>query len=493
MFDVVIIGCGVVGAAAAYELSRYDLKVAVLERENDVATGATKANSAVIHAGYDPFSGTLMAKLNVEGSRLAGGICEKLDVPFRRCGSLVLAFSGEETRELERLLKRGIKNGVPGVEIIAQPEVRRLEPNLSGGVVAALYAPSAMIVDPWEYTLAFAETAVRNGAELRLECDVTGIGETGGYYRLQTTKGPVESRTVLNAAGLYADVIHNMVAAPSFTILPGKGEYCLMDKSEGALVSRVIFQCPGAAGKGVLVAPTVHGNLSLGPGSVAADGPDDAATTAGGLEYVMDSARKSVPGIDPRAVIRNFSGNRARSDRKDFIIEEARPGFIDLAGIKSPGLSAAPAIAKMAARMLEGGGLMLTEKRGFVDSRKRVRFKALAHGERAELVGRDPAYGRVVCRCETVTEGEIRDALAAPVPPRSIDAVKRRCGAGMGRCQGGFCGPHVLDMLAKHYGCDPTQVSQDTAGAFVLLSETKRGGAAGESKDNMPPGPGRQA
>jgi len=472
-FDVVVIGCGIVGAAAAYELSRYDLSVAVLERENDVAMGATKANSAVIHAGFDPYPGTLMAKLNVEGARLARELCERLDIPHSKCGSLVLAFSGEEVAELERLFQKAKENGVSGVTILSKDEVLEMEPNLSTEVVAALYAPTAMIVDPWEYTLALAETAVRNGVELRLECEVMGIAEVDGGYRLSTTGGDVGARAVLNAAGVHADEIHNMVAEPSFSIRPAKGEYCLMDKSEGTLVSRVIFQCPTEVGKGVLVAPTVHGNLSVGPGSVNPEDRDDTATTADGLEFVMSTARKSVPCIDSRAVIRNFSGNRARSDRTDFIIEEARPGFIDLAGIKSPGLSAAPAIAKMAVGLLEDRRLTLNKKPEFYESRKRVRFRALSHGEKTALIDGDPAYGRVVCRCETVTEGEIRDALRAPIPPRSIDAVKRRCGAGMGRCQGGFCGPRVLEVLAGFYGIDPTDVLQDRVGTYVLTSRTK--------------------
>jgi len=475
VFDVVIIGCGIVGAAAAYELSRYDLTVVVLERENDVAMGATKANSAVIHAGFDPYPGTLMAELNVEGARLAAILCEKLDIQHRKCGSLVLAFSEDEVAELERLLQKGRENGVAGVSILSRKEVLEMEPNLSGQVVAALHAPTAMIVDPWQYTLALAETAVENGVEIRLENAVTGITETVGGYRLTTTAGDVETRTIINAAGVHADEIHNMIAEPTFEIRPAKGEYCLMDKSEGTLVKSVIFQCPTEVGKGVLVAPTVHGNLSVGPGSINPDDPDDTATTADGLDYVMNTARKSVPGIDSRAVIRNFSGNRARSDRTDFIIEEAKPGFIDLAGIKSPGLSAAPAIAKMAVGLLKNGGMGLNEKPEFHDCRKHVRFRALTPDERATLIGGDPSYGRVVCRCETVTEGEIRDALNAPIPPRSIDAVKRRCGSGMGRCQGGFCGPRVLEILADFYGCDFADVLQDKAGTFVLTSETKTG------------------
>ena len=490
MFDAAIIGCGVVGAAMAYELSRYELGVVVLEKANDVATGATKANSAIIHAGYDPYPGTLMARLNVEGVKLAGELCEKLDVPYNRCGSLVLAFNDVEQAELERLLRKGEENGVPGLKILSKTEALEIEPNLSNLIVAGLHAPSAMIVDPWEYTLALAETAVRNGVELRLECEVTGIeaigaDATGGGYRLQTSTGIIEARLVINAAGVYTDVIHNMVAEPSFKIKPAKGEYLLMDKSEGPLVHNVIFQCPNEAGKGVLVAPTIHGNLSIGPDSVSQESRDDVSTTRDGLEAVMETARKSVPGVNPRAVIRNFSGNRARSDRTDFIIEEAKPGFIDLAGIKSPGLSAAPAIAVMAtqmlaARMLENNGMKLTEKQTFYDSRKRIRFKKLSPEAKTELIAKDPTYGRIVCRCETITEGEIRDALNGPIPPRSIDAVKRRCGAGMGRCQGGFCGPRVLEILARHYACHPTEVLQDGAGTFVLVSETKSSGVCEE-------------
>ena len=473
MLDIAIIGCGIVGAAAAYELSKYELQIAVLEKANDVATGATKANSAIIHAGYDPYPGTLMARLNVEGVRLAAELCEKLDIPYKRCGSLVLAFSDAEIAELERLLRKGIENGVPGIKILTKNEALELEPNLNTEIAAALHAPGAMIVDPWEYTLALTETAVINGADLRLECEVTGIETIGGGYRLHTSSGDIEARAVLNAAGVYTDVIHDMVAGSAFKIKPARGEYLLMDKSEGAKVSHVIFQCPNEAGKGVLVAPTIHGNLSIGPDSISQDSRDDVSTTRDGLDAVMKTARKSVPCVDPRAVIRNFSGNRARSDRTDFIIEEAKPGFIDLAGIKSPGLSAAPAIAKLAVQMLEKSGIVLREKQSFIDSRRRVRFRKLKLSEKAALISGDSAYGRVICRCETITEGEIRDALNTPVPPRSIDGVKRRCTAGMGRCQGGFCGPRVLEILSKHYNCDPTGVLQDGAGTYVLVSETK--------------------
>jgi len=473
LYDVVIIGCGIVGAAAAYELSKYDLCIAVLERENDVAMGATKANSAVIHAGYDPKPGSLMAKLDVEGAALAAELCVNLDIPHRHCGALVAAFTEAESYMLDLLHMQAVENGVSEVEILSGEEVLKLEPNLNPEIKAALHAQTAMIVDPWEYALALAETAVRNGAELHLECEVKEIESIPGGYRLQTSGGSMETRTVINAAGLYSDMIHNMVAEPAFTILPSKGEYFLLDKSEGSRVNRVIFQCPSKSGKGVLVAPTVHGNLIVGPGTLNIDDRDDVATTADELELVRSTAVKSVPGIDFRAVIRSFSGNRARTEQKDFIIAEAKPGFIDLAGIMSPGLTAAPAIAKMAVQMLKSGGLALNKKSDHVNTRKRVRFLSLKPGERTALIKNDPAYGRIICRCETITEGEIRDALQAPIPPRSIDAVKRRCGAGMGRCQGGFCGPRVLELLSEHYNCDPADILQDRSGTYILTAKTK--------------------
>ena len=473
MFDVAIIGCGITGAAVSYELSKYDLKIVVLERENDIAMGTTKANSAVIHAGYDPSPETLMAKLDVEGVLLAKDICEKLDVPHLHCGAFVLALTEEEVATVEFLHERAIENGVEEVTVLEKEEILELEPNVSDNVIVALHAPTAMIVDPWEYTLALAETAVRNGTELKLNCDVTGITEADGIYKIQTSKGEIKARAVINAAGLHADEIHNMVAPPEFTITPAKGEYWLLDKSEGTRVNSVLFQCPTKAGKGVLVTPTVHGNLIVGPGNIAATDKDDVATTRDELEYVKTTAKKSVPGIDFSAVIRSFSGNRAHTEIDDFIIKEIKPGFVDLAGIKSPGLTAAPAIAKMAAELLEDGGIELNEKQDYIDSRKRVRFNKLSPDEKSALIKNNPAYGHVICRCETVTAGEILDALNSPIPPHSIDAVKRRTGAGMGRCQGGFCGPRVLEILAKHYGCDPTEVLQDKVGTYILTSATK--------------------
>ena len=476
MYDVLIIGCGITGAAAAFELSKYQLNVGVLERENDVAAGTTKANSAILHAGYDPEPGTLMAKLNVRGAELARDLCARLDVPYRACGSLVLAFSQGEKAMVEKLYDRGVANGVKGMKVLTGEEARAMEPNLADAVTAALYAPSAAVCSPWEYCLALAETAVKNGARLHLETEVTGLTPVREGWTVHTNKGDFTARCVLNAAGVDAQTIHEMAAPPTFTMKPARGQYYLLDKSEGDRVERVIFQCPSELGKGVLVAPTVHGNLIVGPNSEPTE-QDDTAVTAQGLSQVRTAAVRSVPSVQFGQSIRNFAGTRAATDRGDFVLEEAAPGFIDLAGICSPGLTAASAIAEYAVELLKQAGLEAEKKETFICERRRVRFKELSLEERAALVEKDPAYGRVVCRCETVTEGEILASLRGPIPPRSVDGVKRRVNAGMGRCQGGFCGPRVVELLARELGIAPSQVVQDKAGTWLLAHETKGGKA----------------
>ena len=478
MYDVVIIGCGVVGASAAYELARYKLRVAVLEAAADIAAGTTKANSAIIHAGYDPEPGTLMARLNVEGNRLTGEICEKLQVPFKRVGSLVVAFSPEQLPTLRALYDRGCKNGVPGLRLLSGEEARAMEPGLSQEVCGALLAPSAGIIDPWGFAIAMAETAVRGGVEVRRDCPVTGIEDTGAGFVLHTPQGDVTARFVLNAAGVDADRVHEMLEPNDWETLPSRGEYYLLDKSEHDRVSRVIFQCPGPEGKGVLVAPTIHGNLICGPNAQGVEDRLDLGNTADGMAEVRAKAARSVPGVEWRQNIRNFAGLRANTTRSDFIVEESKayPGFIDLAGIKSPGLSSAPAIAKMAAEMLKADGLVLEPDPDFVDKREHIVFKELSAEEKNELIRRDPRYGRVVCRCETITEGEIVAALHSPIPPRTINGVKRRCNAGMGRCQGGFCGPRVQEIIARELGIDQAEVLLEQAGSTILTGRTKTGG-----------------
>lgn len=475
MVDVTVIGCGVIGAATAAMLAKYDLSVMVLEAQNDVATGTTKANSAIIHAGYDPEPETQMARLNVEGNRLCKEWAKQLDVPCKEIGSLVLAFDEADLAMINELYRRGVANGVPELKLLSAEELLAMEPNLSHEVKGALLAPSAAVISPWDFCLALAETAVKNGAQLKRSAPVTAIEKIEGGYRLHTPQGAIESRMVVNAAGVFADKVHDMIAPHAFTTHPSRGEYYLMDKSQGALVDHVVFQCPNKDGKGVLVSPTVHGNLIVGPNAEPVAEGDDVAVTADGLAFVRRQAAKSVPEINYRDSIRNFAGVRAVTDQPDFVIAEAEgaPGFIDLGGIKSPGLSSAPAIALQAVELLGKAGLTLKEKENYVFERRETRFKELSSDEKAKLVEKSPAYGRVICRCETITEGEIIAALHSPIPPVSVDGVKRRCNAGMGRCQGGFCGPRVQEIIARELGVPQTEVLQDKAGSRILLCKTK--------------------
>lgn len=475
MYDVAIIGSGITGSACAYFLSKYRLKIAVIEKNNDVCCGTTKANSAIIHAGYDPHPETLMAKLNVKGSEMAKEICAKLDVPYNQIGSLVVAFSEEEAKTVEELFERGNANGVPDLKILNRKELKEAEPMISDEALCALYAPSAAIVNPWEYGLAMAETAVRNGAEVLLESEVTSIKKENGVFKITAGEKEIEAKYVINAAGVNCDDVHNMIAPPKFKVIPSAGEYYLLDKSEGKRARHVIFQCPNKDGKGVLVSPTVHGNLIVGPNADARD-KDDTSTKTRCLDFVREKAVKSVPSINFRENIRNFTGVRAATEIDDFIIEFACEGFLDLAGIKSPGLSAAPAIAELAVKMLGESGLALEEKESFTDERTHLRFKHLSDEEKNNAVKKNSAYGRVICRCETITEGEIIDALNSPIPPVSLDGIKRRAGTGMGRCQGGFCGPKVLEIMAKYKNEPFEAVLQDNTGSVILTGKTKSEG-----------------
>lgn len=471
MYDVLIVGCGIIGAATAFELSKYRLRVGILERENDVANGTTKANSAILHAGYDPLPGSLMARLNVRGVALAKQLCRQLDVPYKQCGSFVLAFTPEERATLETLKARGEANAVPQLAILSGQEARQLEPNLSPEVVAALHAPTAAICSPWEFCLALAETAVRNGAELHLRTPVAGIERAAGGWVAHTPQGDFAARFIVNAAGVCSDKVHDMALPHAFTIQPSRGEYYLLDKAEGSRVGHTIFQCPGPDGKGVLVSPTVHGNLIVGPNAAPVAG-DDTATTAAGLAFVRGRAQRSVPSIAFAQSIRNFAGVRAHGNTGDFILRE-QDGFVDAAGICSPGLSAAPAIGEYLVGLLHGAGLPLDKKEDFFCERRRIRFHDLSPVQRAALVQEDPSFGRVICRCETVTEGEILQAIHSTIPPCSVDGVKRRVNAGMGRCQGGFCGPRVVELLARERGVRPDQILQDKDGTWLLCGETK--------------------
>lgn len=473
--DVIIIGCGVVGAATAYALARFDLDILILEKENDVSNGTSKANSAILHAGYDPLPGTKMASLNVKGARLAKNICQDLDVPYVNTGSFVLAFSDDDLSLLQVLFERGEKNSVEGLEIVLPERLFEMEPQLSSEVKGALFAPTAAIVNPWEFTLAMAENAVLNGATLCLEEEVVAIERDDTGFLVRTNKGMYTARFVINAAGLYADTVHNMVAPPAFKIMPDKGEYFVLDKVEGTRVKHVIFQCPTALGKGTLVAPTTDGNLIVGPNNISLDSPDDTSTSAAGLAQVKARALLSVPSIDFSQNIRNFSGVRAASEIDDFVIAEVQeaPGFFDLAAIKSPGLTAAPAIGEQVVHLLEEKGVLLTPRENLVSTRKKLRFNKLSIEEKKDLIASNADYGQIVCRCETVTLGEVKDALLGVIPAVSVEGVKRRTQAGSGRCQGGFCGPRVVEIIAKERGVSPLEVPLDKAGSQILVGRTK--------------------
>lgn len=475
MYDIMIIGAGVSGCAVARELSRYQLKICVLEKETDVCEGTSKANSAIIHAGFDARPGTLMAKLNVQGNRMMDEMSKKLDFPFRRNGSMVACQDEEGIEGLKMLLERGKKNGVEGMQILSRAEALDLEPNLADSVYAVLLVPSGGIVCPFHMNIAYAENAAQNGVEFRLGTEVHSILRDGDSYRLDTNQGIFETRYVVNAAGVYADVFHNMVSEKKIHITPRKGDYCLLDKSAGTLVSHTIFQLPTAMGKGVLVTPTIHGNLLVGPTAVDIDDKDCTATTGRELHSLIEKAGKAVRDIPVRQVITSFAGLRAHEDGEEFIIGEPEDakGFVDVAGIESPGLSSAPAIGVYVRDMI-AAALDPEEKKDFVESRKGfTSFAGLAREEQKKLVQENPAFGRIVCRCETVTEGEILEAIHRPLGATTLDGVKRRTRAGMGRCQAGFCTPKVMEILARELKIPVQEVRKNGMGSGLIVGMNK--------------------
>lgn len=475
MYDIVIIGAGVTGCAVARYLSRYSASICVVEREEDVCCGTTKANSAIVHAGYDAAAGSLMAKYNVEGSRMMPALSKELDFHYNQCGSLVICLSEENRPNLQKLYENGVKNGVEGLEIIDAQRLRELEPNISPDAVAALWAPTGAIVCPFGLTYALAENAAANGVEFRFDSEVTALTKNGDTWTVQTRKGVLEARVVVNAAGLYSDVFHNMVSANKIHITPRRGDYCLLDKSTGGFVSHTIFQLPDQFGKGVLVSPTVHGNTIVGPTAIDIADKEGMNTTAAGLAELQEKACKTVPGLPIRQVITSFAGLRAHEDGHEFIIGEPAdaPGFYDCAGIESPGLSSAPAIGKAVAEEL-GAKLGLAEKSDWIATRKGILDpKTLSFEERSELIRKEPAYGRIICRCEEVSEGEILDAIRRPIGAKSLDGVKRRTRAGMGRCQAGFCSPRVIEILARELGVDQSEITKSGGNSRYIVGLAK--------------------
>lgn len=475
MYDAVIIGGGAVGCAVARYLSRYRLSICLVERGEDVCVGTSKANSAICHAGFDAPVGSAKARFNVEGSRMMEGLSQELDFPYRRCGSLVLCFDEAELPHLRELLERGVQNGVEGLEILDRAALRALEPAVSDKAVAALWAPTGAVLCPFGMTIALAENAAANGCAFRFNTEVARIERRDGFFRLHTGGDCIDTRVVISAAGVYGDALHNQLCADKLTIVPRRGEYCLLDRTCGQMVQHTIFQLPSAMGKGVLVTPTVHGNLLVGPTAVDQPDKDRTATTAEGLRSVAETAAKSVENLPMRDVITSFAGLRAHlsGPEDDFIVGESTDGFFEAVGIESPGLSSAPAIGRYLAE-LAAAKLHAAEKEDFIAQRRDMPHpREMDFASRQDLIARDPAYGQVICRCEGVTEGEIRDAIRRVPGARSLDGVKRRVRAGMGRCQGGFCGPKVMELLSRELHVPITALTKGGGESRLLAGRTK--------------------
>ena len=481
MYDIAIIGAGVVGCAIARELSKYRVNACVIEREEDVCCGTSKANSAIIHAGFDATPGKLKAKLNVQGNAMMDQLSKDLDIPFQRNGSLVVCTKDQNREDLEKLLEKGKANGVPDLRILEREELLALEPNLSDDITCALLAPTGGIVCPFHMTIAFAENAYTNGVEFFLNTEVRQIHKTSNGYQLEVLKKETDitelmvAKTIINAAGVYADVFHNMVSNEKLHITARKGEYMLLDKTAGTHVSHTIFQLPSNMGKGVLVTPTVHGNLLVGPTATDIENKEGVNTTAEGLDTLSQKAGLSVKNLPLRQVITSFAGLRAHEDQDDFVIGEApdAEGFFDAAGIESPGLSSAPAIGVMVAEMV-AAKLNLNENPDFIGIRNGIlNPNTLSMEERNKLIKEKPAYGNIICRCEMITEGEIIDAIKRPLGARSLDAVKRRTRAGMGRCQSGFCSPRTMEILEREVPMSMFDITKNGGSSKFVVGYNK--------------------
>ena len=474
MLDVLIIGAGVSGAFIARKLARYELNVALFERENDVGDITSNANSAIVHSGYDPVPHTLKALLNVRGNKMFDQISDELDVHFNRCGSLTVAISDEQMQMLYDLEKRSAENGVP-VKILSADEVKEMEPHINKEVKGALLAPTAGVVDPFNLVVHAVENAVDNGVELHLSEPVTGITDKGDYFLVKTPKGEYQTKVVINAAGLYSDKIASMIEDIDWKLIPRKGEYFVLDHYEVGLVNHTIFPLPSAKGKGVLVSMTSSNNYIVGPSSEPIDDVEDFATDSYTLGEIRRQATELVPDIPFNQVIRVFSGIRPTSTRHDFIIEPAKSNnrFINVAGIESPGLVSSPAIAEYVFENYVSKLFDLKEKKNFNPRIKKYHhLNEMTLEERNAAIKENPEFGRIVCSCEKVSLGEIKELLERSVPPHSVKGVKRRCRAGFGKCQGGFCSPVVTLILAKHYGVSPTDIKWDRES--ILEEEVKK-------------------
>ncbi|MCR5162336.1 MAG: NAD(P)/FAD-dependent oxidoreductase [Lachnospiraceae bacterium] len=475
IWDVVIIGAGIIGCAVARELSRYDASILVLEAGSDVAEGATKANSGIIHAGFDAASGSLKARYNVMGAHLYKKYCEELGAAYSRCGALVIALEESEKQKIHELYKRGMENGVQDLRMIDRDAVLQMEPDINPDVVCALYAPAGAIVSPYEIAFAAADDAAVNGVSFAFEQRVRKVSGTDSLFRIQTEKNSFSCRAVINCAGTGSAEIHNQLSADKLKMTYRRGQYYLLDRAEKQPFSHTIFQCPSKMGKGVLITPTVHGNLIIGPNAEDIDRPLDTSTTSRGLEEVIGKAKRTWPHLSVRTNITNFSGIRAHLETGDFVVGavDGADGAFEAVGIESPGLSCAPAIGiELCARA--AAYLKLEKKENVIRyTRSGKAFHDMTDSEREEAVRNDPLHGNIVCRCEMVTEAEIREAIHRPVGAKTIDAVKRRTRAGMGRCQGGFCSPRVASIISEETGIPLQNVTKNGGESYLLKGSVK--------------------
>ena len=469
MRDIIIIGAGVVGAQIARLLAQYKLDILVLEKENDVGDASSGANSAIVHSGYDPHPNTLKAKLNVLGNKMYDQICKDLDVEFRRIGSLTLANTDEEVAILDDLLNRAKENGVEA-RILDHDELIAIEPNITSKVKKALLAPSAGIINPFELVVALMENAIDNGVELHLSEEVMAIKRINDVFLVKTNKNEYETKYIINASGLYSDKINEMVNPKSFTISPRRGEYYVLDHFDNNYIKHVLFNVPTDKGKGVLVSPTTHYNYLVGPSSEWIDDKDDVSTDKETLDDVKGKAYNLVDNLRMDQQIRQFSGIRAVIKDKDFLIEETSPNFINCAGIQSPGLASSPAIALMVADMIKN-----KEKKDDFNPKRRplIRLNKLSYDERCKLIKENPKLGRIVCRCEQVSEGEVIDVIHRSCGARTIKGVKKRVRPGFGKCQGGFCEPIILDILSRELHKNKEEITYGKNGTYILCGRTK--------------------
>lgn len=474
MYDVAIIGAGVIGAMTARALSRYNLKICILEKENDVAMGATKANSAIVHAGFDAHTGSLKAQLNVKGAKMMPSICKDLGVKYKNNGSLVIGFNDEDREMINDLFERGINNGVEGLRIIEKDELKAKEPNLSDNVICALYAPTGAIVCPYDLTVAAIGNAMDNGAELKCNFEVCNITDNNNGYTISSEDDSVNTRFIINCAGIYSDSIAKLVGDDTFNVHARKGEYILLDKDCGTIVSHTIFRTPSKMGKGILISPTVDGNLLLGPTSVDISDKENKNTTEDGFAEIISKAQQNIDYIPTGKTITSFCGLRAVGNTGDFIITSPKNHFINAAGIESPGLSASPAIAEYIVEMLKSQGLVLTPKTNYNPKRLSAHaFRDASIEEKNKMIKQNSAYGRIICRCEGITEGEILDAIRRNPKPQDLDGVKRRTRAQMGRCQGGFCSPYIIELLAKELDIPYEKVTKFGGKSIINMKTTK--------------------